>query len=104
GALAFSGAVFAAPAAPAPRDDTGLEWLEASARDRTESLARSMYALQQYGVTLERSPLEYYDDVHEWLRAHPADTGTALTRVLAETVYQKEPAQRGALERSGFKP
>ena len=87
-----------------PREVTGIEWLEASSRERTESLARSMYALEKSGVELSSGPLEYYDDLHSWIRHHPADYDKGLTRLLAGRVYEKEPGQREALRRMGYRP
>ena len=116
GPLIFLGAFLAAgivpmppaqaakPDSPPPREVTGLEWLESSLRERTESLARSMLILQEQGVSFERTPVEYYADTHTWLRHHPADYETALTRIVARCVYEKEPGQRRALERTGFRP
>ncbi len=79
---------------------TGLQWLQMSGGDRLECLIASMVILTNYGVRLERSPNDYYDVVGDKLRLNSSYYSANVTNILASIVYEQEPGNREALDRT----
>ena len=91
---------FAAEKSPLPvRIPTGLEWLERSMGERLNDVVASMTLLNQDGILLSRTPEDYYDAIDKALRRDPSLYELDLTQILADYVYEKEPAAREALDR-----
>lgn len=80
------------------RTPTGLEWLERSMGERLNDVVVSMTLLNQSGVPLAQAPEDYYDAIDTRLRRNPAFYTTDLTELLANHLYEKEPAAREALD------
>ncbi len=79
------------------RDITGLEWLQISMGARRDAILVSMAVLDQHGVLLSRSLLDYYDAIEQKLRSNPDLYDVNLTDILASFVYETEPESRGVL-------
>jgi hypothetical protein len=100
-AFLWAGAV-ASPcvaAAEPVQEVTGIEWLQMSMTERMEQILLSMAILAQSGVQSRRTPLECYDLVHDAVRRGPAQHGRRLSRILADKLYDTEPAVRLSLDR-----
>jgi len=86
------------------QDIPGLEWLQMAMDEKQDQILASMYVLNQYGVTLHKSPNYYYNLIEEKLSANPNLYNTNLTDILSTIVYEKEPETREALNRILKKP
>lgn len=86
-------------AADPPKEMTGLEWLEASAADRTDCLLRSMFVLTKNGVSLKQNPIDYEDGLEEFLRGHPELYTEDVTDILAKYIYEREPSTRPSFDK-----
>lgn len=103
-AAAFLAALVFAPGASAKdaplienRDVSGLEWLEMSAGRRLDHVVRSMKILADAGVTMGRTPNDYYNGVHERLRRDPSLYESTVTDILAGYVSARDPKAREVL-------
>lgn len=65
--------------------------------ERRDYVLVSMAVLDQCGVTLGRSLLDYYDAIEQRLRVNPDLYDVNLTDILASLVYETEPETRGVL-------
>jgi hypothetical protein len=82
-----------------PRGEvTGLEWLQMSIGERTDSILYSMYVLTQHGVELAKTGNDYYNAVEEKLKLNPDLYHKDLTNILASIVYETEPGSREVLD------
>ena len=77
--------------ADAPKEITGLEWLQLSAADRRDRVMMSLFVLSQHGVELDKSKSagDYYNEVNEKLITHPDLYSSNLTNILASIVDKK---------------
>ena len=100
-AVAFSVFGHAAEKSPeaAIKIPTGLEWLQKSMGERLNDVIASMTILHQSEVPMAQAPEDYYDVIDTKLRRNPSLYETKLTELLADHLYEKEPAARVVLDR-----
>ena len=82
---------------------TGLEWMELSAGERVEYLLAAMYLLNKNGVEFSGTEDRYYDAIYKKLQSDPGLYTSQLEDILANTIYEKEPKTRSALDQFRIK-
>ena len=80
------------------RIPAGIEWLYGSMGERFDAVIASMAVLTRSGVNLDRTPADYYTALEKNLKRDPSLNEVPLTDLLADIVYQTEPASKSTLD------
>ncbi len=78
---------------------TGLEWLEKSIGERFDDVLACMALLNQNNVPMNQTPDDYYNDLEKKLKRNPGLNDVEITVILADSLYEKEPSSRPAVDR-----
>lgn len=96
--VSFAWVALAFAAEPVPVDVKGIDWLQMSIGDRREQVFLSMAVLGKNQVPMQGDLYSYYNALLGRIEHDPGQYQRRLTWILADYVYENEPASRPIID------